>query len=109
MAMSTILKKACMCEQRDFKYPAWVFGKFCGPQSPIVVTKWIPHLVEDLKNAPTFDKKNEAIVALGLLPHEEIIGTLIPYVEGRVQGDYLLFVVQFHEIFVTYKKNRYIF
>lgn len=86
MAMSTILKKACMCEQRDFKYPAWVFGKFCGPQSPIVVTKWIPHLVEDLKNAATFDKKNEAIVALGLLPHEEIIGTLIPYVEGRVQG-----------------------
>jgi len=86
MAMSTILKKACMCKERDMKYPSWVFGKFCEPQSPIVVSKWIPHLVEDLETAPTFDKKNEAIVALGLLPHEEIIGKLIPYVEGRVQG-----------------------
>ena len=71
------------------KYPSWVFGKFCDPQSPIVVSKWIPHLVEDLETAPTFDKKNEAIVALGLLPHEEIIGKLIPYVEGRVQGNNL--------------------
>ena len=87
MAMSTILKKACLSKERDLKYPTWVMGKFCDPQSAIVVTKWIPHLVEDLKNAPTFDKKNEAIVALGLLPHEEIIGKLIPYVEGRVQGN----------------------
>merc|ERR1739848_958314 len=36
MAMSTILKKACMCKERDMKYPSWVFGKFCEPHPPLL-------------------------------------------------------------------------
>ena len=86
MSISTLLEKACLSKHRDIKYPTWVFGKFCTPNSPILLKKWIPHLVKELESTQHIRIKNEIIVALGMLPHEEIIGKLIPYVEGQVQG-----------------------
>lgn len=67
MSFTTILEKACLATDRDIEYPSWVMGKLCTPESPILVNKWIPHLLAQLEAAQTWDVKNEVIVALGKL------------------------------------------
>jgi len=87
MGFSTLLEKACISPIRKTSYPVNVFGEFCNPESEIITEKWIPYLLRELKNSQTsYSKRNEIIVALGLMSHKSIIGELVPYVEGSVEG-----------------------
>ena len=85
MSITTLLEKACLSKNREIKYPVWVMGEMCHPNSRVLQEKWIPHLLKELETSQHMYRKNEIIVALGMLPHEQIIGKLIPIVEGRVQ------------------------
>jgi hypothetical protein len=86
MSFTNLLQKACLAPNREASYPTDIFGKFCSPDSPIVMQKWTPYLIQELESASSWSKQNEIIVALGMLTHQEIISKLIPFVEGRVQS-----------------------
>jgi len=83
MSFTTLLQKACLSANRDTSYPSWVMGKFCTPDSAIVIKKWAPYLMQELAQTQSLERKNEIIVALGMLPRQEIVGKLIPFVEGQ--------------------------
>nr|ADD73552.1 vitellogenin 2 [Paracyclopina nana] len=85
MSLTTIVKKACLSKERDLSYPTWVFGKFCSPESRFVREKFLPYLTQELESSQSWAKRNEIIVALGMLPHEQVIGKLVPFLEGRIQ------------------------
>lgn len=85
MSFTTLLEKACLAKNREVTYPTWVFGEFCNPDSPIVTEKWIPYLFKELETAQHWNRKNEVIVALGMLPKQQIIGKLVPYLEAAQQ------------------------
>ncbi len=83
MSFTTLLEKSCLSRNRATTYPTWTWGKFCQPDSPILMQKWVPFLFRELKQSQSWSQKNEILVALGMLPQKEIIGKLIPYIEGR--------------------------
>jgi hypothetical protein len=85
MGYSTLLNKACISSFRKTMYPTNVFGEFCNPDSEIIVSKWIPYLVHDLKYTKSFQRRNEIIVSLGLMQHKSIIGELVPFIEGSFE------------------------
>ena len=85
MGFSTLLNRACISSMRRTMYPVNVFGEFCNAESEIIVSKWIPYLVHDLKYTKSYSKRNEVIVSLGLLQHKSVIGELIPLVEGSFE------------------------
>merc|ERR1711899_261495 len=84
MSFTTVLEKACLAKDREFTFPSWVMGKLCTPESPILLKKWVPYLLAQLESAQTWEIKNEIIVALGMLPRQEILGKLLPFLEGRI-------------------------
>ena len=61
MSFTTILEKACLAKDRETAFPGWVVGNLCTPESPILVNKWVPHLLRQLESAQTWDVKNELI------------------------------------------------
>ena len=85
MGFSTLLNRACISSIRNTQYPVNVFGEFCNPDSEIIVSKWIPYLVHDLKYTKSYQKRNEIIVSLGLMQHKSVIGELIPFVEASIE------------------------
>ena len=87
MGYSTLLQKACISPFRKTTYPVNVFGEFCHPDSEIVTEKWIPYLLKELKDSKdSHSRKNEILVSLGVMTHKTIVGELVPYVEGSVEG-----------------------
>jgi len=86
MGYSTLLQKACISIDRKTRYPVNVFGEFCHANSEIVLNKWIPYLIHDLKYSKSADRRNEIIVSLGIMQHKSVLGELIPFVEGSVEG-----------------------
>lgn len=84
MSLTSLVQKACLSKNRDTAYPTWVFGKFCSPESRFVREKFLPYLMNQLESSQSWSKRNEMIVALGMLPHEQVIGKLIPFLEGRI-------------------------
>jgi len=88
MSFTTLLEKACFARNRDTAYPtAGVGPNVCAPDSDVVMKKWVPYLLQQLQQKTTsWERKNEIIAALGMLPRQEIVGKLIPFVEGRLPG-----------------------
>ena len=86
VGFSSLLNRACISPYRKTMYPVNVFGEFCNPESEIVITKWIPYLVHDLKYVQSPEKRNEILISLGLMQHKSVIGELLPFVEGSVEG-----------------------
>ena len=87
MSFSTLIQRACISPDRVSSYPVSVFGEFCNPTSEIVTEKWIPYLIRELKDSRTSQsRRNDIIVALGLMSHKSIITELVPYIEGSVEG-----------------------
>ena len=85
MGFSTLLNKACISSFRKTMYPTNVYGEFCNAESEIIVSKWIPYLIHDLKYNGSAERRNEIIVSLGLMQHKSVIGELIPFVEGSFE------------------------
>ena len=85
MSFSTLLEKACLSDTKDLHYPTWVMGSFCNADSEILNKKWLPYLASQLESSQSWTRKNEIIVALGLLPLQQNIGKLVPYLEGKSQ------------------------
>ena len=86
MSLATLLHKACLTKDRQMAYPTWVLGEFCTPESPIITEKFLPYLLRQMEQTQSWEKKNEIIVTLGMLPRQEVVAKMIPLVEGRVQG-----------------------
>ena len=86
MSLATLLNKACLKRTRNMNYPIWVLGRFCSPESQIIKEKFLPYMLRHLEQAQEWQKKNEIIVTLGMLPTQEVVAKMIPIVEGRVQG-----------------------
>jgi len=86
MGFSTLLEKACISSERTTAYPTHVFGEFCNPESDIVVSKWLPYLVHDLKYTKSTQQRNEIIVSLGLLKHKSVVGELASVIEGSLES-----------------------
>jgi len=86
MGLSTLLEKACISSDRMTAYPVNVFGEFCNPNSEIIVGKWLPYLVHDLKYTKSMQQRNEIIVSLGLLKHKSVVGELTSVIEGSLEG-----------------------
>lgn len=86
MSFSTLLEKACLARNRATSFPTWVMGEFCTPESPILKEKWIPYLLKDLEQTQEWYRRNDIIVSLGLLPSQDLIGKLVPFLEGKFQG-----------------------
>lgn len=83
LSMSNLVEKTCLDKSRQVTYPTAVFGQFCDAQSEIVTEKWIPYLTKAVQTAPTADRRNAIIMALGALKHKDIIPALLPLVEGH--------------------------
>jgi len=86
MSFSTLLEKACLARNRKTAYPTWVVGTMCTPESKILKEKWVPFLLKELEQSQDWMRKNDIIVALGLLPSQDLVGRLVPILEGRVQN-----------------------
>ena len=86
MSLVTLLNKACLNRHRTIAYPTWVLGEFCTPESPIITEKVLPYLVSQMEQTQSWERKNEIIVTLGMLPRQEVVAKMIPLVEGRLQG-----------------------
>jgi hypothetical protein len=86
MSMATLLHKACLVKDRQGGYPTWVLGEFCTPESPIITEKFLPYLLRQMEQTQSWEKKNEIIVTLSMMPRQEVVAKMIPLVEGRVQG-----------------------
>lgn len=83
MSFTTLLEKACLARNRRTAFPTWVMGEFCNPESPILKEKWIPYLLKDLQESQEWQRKNDIIVALGMLPSQELVGKLVPLLENQ--------------------------
>jgi len=86
MSLATLLNKACLMRNRNLNYPTWVLGRFCSAESQIIKEKFLPYLFNLLEQSSEWEKKNEIIVTLGMLPTQEVVAKMIPLVEGRFQG-----------------------
>ncbi len=84
LGLSSLVHKACIAPNRGTSYPTDVYGRFCHPDSQVVVGKVIPFLQEQLQNAQSEEQKQTFLVALGTLGHRSAISTLLPYLEGSV-------------------------
>lgn len=83
MSFTTLLEKACLARNRRTAFPSWVMGEFCNPESSILKEKWIPYLLKDLEQSQDWQRKNDIIVALGMLPSQELVGKLVPLLENQ--------------------------
>lgn len=90
MSMTILVERSCIAENRWTSYPTFVFGKFCGPDSPIVTEKWLPFLQDILRETRTettrTELKNLVIVALGHMSHKNVIPMILPFVEETGSG-----------------------
>ena len=78
MSLATLLHKACLTKDRQMAYPTWVLGEFCTPESPIITEKFLPYLLRQMEQTQSWEKKNEIIVTLGMLPRQEVVAKMIP-------------------------------
>merc|ERR1719228_1085517 len=84
LMFGTLIRQACF-QPNSKVYPEYVFGKMCSANNPKIVKEYIPHLVQDLKNAQTQAEKQFSIYALGQVGHGSVIPLLISYIEGKSQ------------------------
>jgi hypothetical protein len=84
LAWSSLIQQACMNPQAQReKYPKAQYGKFCHPQSSEIKQKWVPYVVQRLRDAkPGSFEEAVLLTTLGNIGHESILPALKKYLSG---------------------------
>merc|ERR1711872_813252 len=83
LSFATLINRACIDSSRITRFPVFVYGEFCNTQTSVLVSKYIPYLVDQLHSARSEIEKVSVIMSLGTLGHESVIPILLPYIEGK--------------------------
>merc|ERR1719419_2005647 len=58
MAAALLTQRACIAGNKDTSYPVSVYGEFCHPESPFVISRIIPFLQRKLESATSSEERN---------------------------------------------------
>ena len=101
LSVSQLAHMACVNGSESItRFPEGLYGDFCQPNDPFVISKLVPLLSKEINGAGSTEDKIAALTALGELGHEAALSIVLPIIKSKV------FVVMTNVIVLTLEYQR---